>query len=417
MRFQVLLLLVFVFLAVVATAPVRAQGWSITVTNTEVISAGDNVSFAITGEYPSLFHLRVSLDGIPVAEVNTLSIPPDELMTVNWTSPPSLPSGRYVAEVFLDSTEDVRVPTTIQPGDYLITAKVQKGAPMVCITSGDPDWNELFQLFWVSVYGTYYFIACQNIADADDAGTLAGLQGDAVIYAVRGHSLNGSSPEFETGFNTAALLDPNPPPIIPTYTNYLALALGATATDSVVDQLFLTAPPLGYANVSTDTTISNQYLTSFASKVSTGMEDPSAFDFTCDGFNCNQKAGWGAATIAIPNGTAIETKTAVATTQFSMFSATDFQDLEQIQEEIERLKQEIAELREELARLGSNQTAINERLDDLESRLAELENLPDPGIPELPDREWWLYYAVFANYLLLIGLFLLFIVTWLRRKD
>ncbi len=416
MRFQVLLLLVFVLLVAIVATPVKAQGWSITVMNSEVIRVGDNVSFAITGEYPSLFHLRIGLDNIPVAEVNTLSLPLDEMMSVNWTSPPSLPSGRYVAEVFLDSTEDVRVPTTIQSGDYLITAKIQKGAPMVCTTSGDPDWNELFQVNWTNLNGAYYFIACQNIADADDAGTLAGLQGDAVIYAVRGHSLDGD-PEFQTASNSGAVLDADPPPITPTYPDFLTIAIGVAATDTVVDRLFLVAPPIGYTNVSTDTTADNQYLTSFASKASTGTENPSAFDFKCDGFYCQQKAGWGAATIAIPNGTAIETKEVVATTQFSMFSATDFQDLEQIQEEIERLKQEIAELREELARLGSNQTAINERLDDLESRLAELENLPDPGTPEPLDREWWLYYAVFVNFLLIVALFILLLAAVLHKKN
>ena len=379
--------LLIVALLVIAV-PVQGQPWSITVLNSEPIVAGSNVTFNVTGEPSTPFHLRVSLDNSSVARipaVGTFSLPSSGEMLVNWTIPSGLSTENYSVEVYLDPQEViVRVPDTIQPGDYLLTAKIQKGVGMTCDTAGDPGWNELFQINWTSTFGTYFFKTCQNIADEDDAGTVGGLQGDAVIYAIRGHTLGGASPEFQTSFN-AGTIDPNPPGITPTYPDYLAIAIGVAATDSVGAILSLLTAP--YTDVAVDN-LDNQYLTAFSSQSGlSGFSDPSLFDVECDGI-CDQVAGWGAAIIAIPNGITFEPVVATIELGVSVISIIDYQELvlEQLIQDIEWLKRAIKILTEELAQLGLNQTEIDNRLralellvDDLEKQIADLERLIGDG--------------------------------------
>lgn len=395
--FWPLLLVVLLAIAV----PVQAQPWSITVLNTAPIVAGSNMTFNVTGDPTTPFHLRVSLDGTSIAripEFETLSLPETGEMLVNWSAPDTLSSGNYTVEVYLDPQEVIiRVPDTVQAGDYLLSAKIQKGFGMTCDTTGDPGWNELFQISWTSTFGTYFFKTCQNIADADDAGTIGGLQGDAVIYAIRGHTLNGANPEFQTSFN-AGTIAPNPPSLFPSYPNYLAIAVGVAATDSVGAILSLFSPPDGYGDVVVDN-LDNQYLTTFGSKAGlSGAENPSLFNVNCDGI-CDQVSGWGAATIAIPDGVTFEPVVATTTLNVSILSTDDHQELvlEQLLLDIEWLKLAIAEIRAEMDQLNLNQSEMNTRIqalelivDDLEKKVAELERLmgerppitpPVPGIP------------------------------------
>ncbi len=264
---------------------------------------------------------------------------------------------------------------------------------------------------------------CQNIADTDDAGTLGGLQGDAAIYTIRDHSLGGSSPEFQVAFQASgASVDPNPPSITPTYPSYLAIAIGVTGVGNVNGQFSLIAPPDGYTDVVVDANVNSPLLAGLASKArSSGAEDPSIFDFDCGGF-CTQRTGWGAATIAIPDGAVREVSLPVATTQFTVLSIEDYQRLilDQLQDEIEKLKLSIEELRGMLAQLGANQTAINDQLQDLEQRLTGLEQRLTEleGLPrDIPDiyREWWMPYALVAAYLITVVPLLL--IMYFHGKD
>lgn len=413
------LLLVVLLMVVV---PAQGLPWGIIPVNDLPIVAGSDVIFNVTGEPSTPFHVRISRDGASVGRIpttGTFSLPSSGAMEIIWASPVGLESGPYTVEVFLDPQEVIiLVPETIEPGDYLLTAKIQKGFEMTCDTTGDPGWNELFQINWTSTFGTYFFIACQNIADDDDAGTVGGLQGDAVIYGIRGHTLNGASPEFVTSFN-AGTIDPNPPSIAPAYPNYLAVAIGVAATDSVGAILkLLTAP---YTDVAVDTTRDNQYLTAFSSKAGiAGLADPGIFDVECDGI-CDQVAGWGAATIAVPNGATFEPVLPRVRLAISAISIEEYQLLllEQLEQDIEDLKLQIEILRTELEILGFNATAIDERLlvleqlvEDLQRQITDLEAKigdgggppvvppvpPDFGIPPI-----WYVVIVIAFVLSVVG--------------
>ncbi len=420
-------MLIIALLAI--AVPAQGLPWGITVLNDPPIVAGSDVTFNVTGEPTEPFHLRVSLDGSSIARLPTLgsfSMPASGAVLVNWTSSPSLASENYTVEVFSDAVNaTLRVPETVQAGDYLIAAKLQKEV-VGCDTVGDPGWNELFQISWTNIHGSFFFIACQNIADSDDAGTLAGLQGDAVIYAIRGHSLNGS-PEFQTAFNDGPSIDPNPPALTPSYPNYLSLVIGTSVTDTSGDLLSFVSPPSGYTNVVTDTTVDNQFLTSSATKEDvTGTEDPTPFDFICNGV-CVQTAGWGAATIAIPDGVTFEPRVATTTFSISIISTDDHQELvlQQLQQDIVDLKLAIEKLRAEFALLGLNQSEMNTRLaalellvDSLEKQVAELERLmgetpdtpPDTGFPML-----WFIILVLAFVLSIAGIVLSAVAF--QRRD
>ncbi len=404
----------------VIMVPAQGQPWGITILNDLPIVAGSEVTFNVTGEPSTPFHVRITRDNASVGRIpttGTLSLPESGEMDITWISPVSLSSGNYTVEVFLDPQEIIiRVPETVQPGDYLLTAKIQKGFGMTCDTTGDPGWNELFQINWTSTFGTYFFKACQNIADDDDAGTVSGLQGDAVIYGIRGHTLSEASPEFVTSFN-AGTIDPNPPAIAPTYPEYLAVTIGVAATDSVGAILSLLSAP--YTDVVVDNLRDNQYLTAFSSQTGlTVAVDPSIFDVNCDGI-CDQIAGWGAATIAIPNGATFEPVLATARLAISAISLVEYQVLviEQLEQDIEELKIAIEILRAELEQLGLNQTEIDDRLrilellvEDLQKQITDLERLmgddrppvippPETGLPLL-----WFVILTLAFVLSIVGI-------------